>query len=536
MNKSFNSLGLSETTLRALAKLNYEDPTPVQVQAIPAALKGNDLAITAKTGTGKTAAFALPLIERVPARRGKQPSALIITPTRELAQQIENVLFTLSRVSGHRVVSLVGGMPYSKQLTRLRNGVDIVVATPGRLVDMMKRKAIRLEHVQILVLDEADRMLDMGFLPAMETIIAATPEKRQTMLFSATMDRKVMSAVQNMVRNPEFIEVSHKGETADKVEQYMVPVAHKMKAALLQTVLEERGDQRVIVFARTKSRSDVCARELCDAGFRAQAIHSDLSQRERNRALDNFRKGNTSILVATDVLARGIDVSDVEHVINYDLPDTPDDYIHRIGRTARAGKAGDAISFVSPESKGTLHSIEKLVGKKILQIEIEGYDATQILAAFNKKRAVQGSARYGSGSGRPGNRSGGAPSRNSSGRPRNGSGSSSRPQNAGAPRSGSEQSGSRDASSAYARNESCASRSDSGRPARSENRPARNETRPASNEAGKSFQGDSKRPARSESTRPGNGSNGSKQFSGKASRGQSGTKKSHSTTTKAARY
>ncbi|MGI6105420.1 MAG: DEAD/DEAH box helicase [Raoultibacter sp.] len=384
MNKEFKDLGLSEATLRALERLEYQSPTVVQKQAIPPALEKKDLAVAAKTGTGKTAAFALPIIQNTKARKGKQPQALIITPTRELAQQIESVLVALAHTSKHRVVTFVGGVSYESQMKKLRNGVDIVVATPGRLKDMIERKAIRLDFVSILVLDEADRMLDMGFLPAVREIVGKTPSTRQTLLFSATIDRKAMNITRNMMKDPQFIEVSHKGETADGIEQYIVPIAQNRKAELLCAVLKERGSERVIVFARTKSRSDMCANQLRRAGFQAEAIHSDLSQSQRRRALDNFKQGKTGILVATDVLARGIDVDDVEHVINYDLPDCADDYIHRIGRTGRAGKKGDAVTFVSFDAKSNLKEIERLVGVEIPFLTVEGFDCKREALALRK--------------------------------------------------------------------------------------------------------------------------------------------------------
>lgn len=390
----FTDLGLSEVTLSALKRLGYKEPTEVQSKSIPAALEGRDIAIAAKTGTGKTASFALPIVNHPKKGKNKAPFALIVSPTRELAQQIDKVLSSLAQVTGHRVATLVGGVPYGKQIKRLKSNPDIIVATPGRLQDMMDRRFADLSKIEILVLDEADRMLDMGFLPAMKKIFEKTPTTRQTMLFSATIDRKVMNSIGNLLKNPLFIEVSHKGETADKIEQFVVPISQKRKSGLLQAVLRERGSEKVIIFARTKRRSDSCADDLNKAGYNAEAIHSDLSQGQRRRALDNFHKGKTKILVATDVLARGIDVSGVKHVINYDLPDCADDYVHRIGRTARAGKEGDAISFVSPDTRASLRDIEKLVGISIPAIEIEGFD-TSMESLANKKPVKSGTKYYG---------------------------------------------------------------------------------------------------------------------------------------------
>ncbi len=376
MNTSFEALGLSEATLSAVTRLGYTTPTPVQSEAIPIAMEGRDIVAAAKTGTGKTAAFVIPVVERIArAKRSGAPSALIVSPTRELAQQIETVCVNVAKTTGHRVALVVGGMPYGPQIKRLKQGVDILIATPGRLNDLMDRGTINLSRVKMLVIDEADRMLDMGFWPTMEQIIGATPENRQTLLFSATIDRKIMRSVEDILHEPAFIEIAHRGETADMVDQFVVPVSQSEKSSLLCAVLKERGSERIIVFARTKDRTDDCADRLCEAGYDAESIHSGKSQWQRRRALDNFSKGKTDILVATDVLARGIDVSNVEHIINYDLPDSAEDYVHRIGRTGRAGKTGDAISFVSSNSRNALRDIERLIGKKIPSITVQGFTA-----------------------------------------------------------------------------------------------------------------------------------------------------------------
>ncbi len=385
---SFRDLGLSEATLSAVKQQGFTTPTPVQEQAIPFALAGRDIVAAAKTGTGKTAAFALPIIERVGrSKRPCRPKALIVSPTRELAQQIERACFALSKNTRHRVLSVIGGTSYANQLSKLKRGVDILVATPGRLFDLMGRNDVVLSDVEVLVLDEADRMLDMGFWPTVKKIVAATPDKRQTLLFSATLDRKIMQDVNLILNDPVFIEIAHRGETADAVDQYIMPTSHIEKPRLLRAVLEDKGAERIIVFTRTKSRSDACTRQLCKAGFRAESIHSNKSQAQRKRALDNFSRGKINILVATDVLARGIDVSQVEHVINYDLPDSPEDYVHRIGRTGRAGHTGNAISFVSPDTKGNLQDIEKLIGEEIPSLTIEGYDNSEAVEAFARQRS-----------------------------------------------------------------------------------------------------------------------------------------------------
>ena len=378
MSTTFQELGLSETTLAAVAKMGFIAPTPVQEQAIPLALEGRDVVAAATTGTGKTAAFELPIIERIGrAKRPGSPKALVVSPTRELAQQIDAAFVELAKGSGHRMLTVVGGMPYKGQLAKLKKGVDILVATPGRLYDLMERGDVKLGEVEVLVLDEADRMLDMGFWPTMKKVVAATPKTRQTLLFSATLDRKVMQNVSPILKDPAFVEVSHKGETADTVDQFIIPIGQMKKPELLRAVLEERGSKRVIVFTGTKTRSEICMNQLKRAGYRVDSIHSDKTQSQRKRALDSFSKGTVDVLIATDVLARGIDVSNIDYVINYDLPDNPEDYVHRIGRTGRAGETGYAISFVSPEAKPELLEIEKLLGTKIPTMQLESYDTSK---------------------------------------------------------------------------------------------------------------------------------------------------------------
>ena len=375
MTKPFTELGLSEKLIAAVGRLGYENPTPVQEQAIPAVLAGRDVIAAAKTGTGKTAAFSLPSLDRIGhAQRSQGPLMLVVTPTRELAAQIAEVCEVISQETHHRVVTVVGGVSYDPQIKKIKSGVDVLIATPGRLIDLMEREAVNLGNVEVLVLDEADRMLDMGFLPPMKKIIAATPKSRQTLLFSATIDRAIMKNVGYLLKDPVFVEIAHRGETADTVDQYIIRTEHLRKPELLKAVLEEKGSFRVIVFARTRGRADTCCRRLKRAGYPAEAIHSDRSQAQRRRALENFASGKTGILVATDVLARGIDVSEVEYVVNFDLPEQAEDYVHRIGRTGRAGQAGFAISFVTPETKGLLKDIQKLIGKEIPELTLENYD------------------------------------------------------------------------------------------------------------------------------------------------------------------
>ena len=396
--KQFNELGLSDQALEAVARLGYEAPTPVQEQAIPLALEGRDLIAAAKTGTGKTAAFSLPSLDRLGhAKGGQGPLMLVVTPTRELAQQIGEVCTAIAASTHHRILTVVGGLSYTPQINKLKHGVDILIATPGRLVDLMEQGAVRLGDVEVLVLDEADRMLDMGFWPTMKKVVAATPSSRQTLLFSATLDRKVMQSVSSILKDPAFVEVSHKGETADTIDQFMIPVGPMKKPALLRLVLQQRGSKRVIVFTDTKTRAEICTGQLKRAGFRADSIHSDKTQVQRKRALEGFSKGAIDVLVATDVLARGIDVSNIEYVVNYDLPESPEDYVHRIGRTGRAGETGYAISFVSPEAKAQLLDIEKLLGERIPTLDMDGYDATEAekaLASQFVPKATVGSAAF----------------------------------------------------------------------------------------------------------------------------------------------
>ena len=386
MTTSFQDLGLTETTLPAIEELGYTAPTPVQEQAIPLALAGRDVVAAAKTGTGKTAAFALPIIERVGrAKRPGAPKALIVTPTRELAQQIDEAFVSLAKISKHRLLTVVGGVPYKGQIGKLERGIDILVATPGRLFDLMERRDIRLDDVEVLVLDEADRMLDMGFWPTMKKIVAATPSSRQTLLFSATIDRAVMRSVSSILNDPAFVEIAHRGETADTIDQFIMPLTQTGKPALLRALLEEKGARRVIIFTRTKSRADICTRQLREAGYKAESIHSDKTQAKRQQALDRFTSGKIEVLVATDVLARGIDISQVERVINYDIPESPEDYVHRIGRTGRAGESGFAISFVTPDDKAALRDIEKLIGSQIPHLKIDSYDNSAAEDALEKR-------------------------------------------------------------------------------------------------------------------------------------------------------
>ncbi len=378
MIHTFAELGLSEKMLASVEQLGYKEPTPVQTRAIPLVLEGRDIVAAAKTGTGKTAAFALPAIDRIGySQKEQNPKILVITPTRELAQQIGEVFSVISRVSQHRIATLVGGVSYEPQKARLKKGTDVVIATPGRLIDLMQQESVSLSSLEVLVLDEADRMLDMGFWPSIKKIVAQVPDRRQTLMFSATIDKSIEEQSRNLLKNPAYVEIAHKGETADTVDQYLIRVPQAAKADLLKAVLDEKGAHRVIVFTRTRSRADSNTRRLKRAGFSAEAIHSDRTQAQRRRALDNFMQGKTGVLVATDVLARGIDIDEVDYVINFDLPNQAEDYIHRIGRTGRAGEKGFSVSFVSPDQESWLKNIKKLIKTEIPEMKIDSFSAEE---------------------------------------------------------------------------------------------------------------------------------------------------------------
>lgn len=363
---AFSGLGLSEPVLAAVDALGYTEPTPVQARAIPYVLEGRDLLAAAQTGTGKTAAFVLPAMSRLThVARHHGPAMLVVTPTRELAQQIADVCTTVEAYTHHRSVTIVGGVGYEPQKQALRRGCDILVATPGRLVDLIEQGEAHLDEVEVLVLDEADRMLDMGFLPQMRKIVSETPSTRQTLLFSATLDENAIGGIRDLVHDPATVEIAHKGTVAETIDQYVLPVSLDEKNGLLTKVLKSEGTDRVIVFTRTKHRADACCRRLRRAGIACAPIHGDRSQNQRERALRDFRDGKVDILVATDVLARGIDVSDVRYVVNFDVPEDPEDYIHRIGRTGRAGETGWALTFVTVNDAEDLFDIERLMGQVV---------------------------------------------------------------------------------------------------------------------------------------------------------------------------
>lgn len=370
----FEELGLSEPILRAVVAAGYEIPTPIQAQAIPHALAGRDLLGCAQTGTGKTAAFALPIVERLtangnpPRGSGRQIRALVLSPTRELAQQIADNFHLYARNTQLRQAVVVGGVNQNNQTRALRNGVDIVIATPGRLLDLINQGYVRLGAVEVLVLDEADRMLDMGFIPDVRRIVAKTPEGRQTLFFSATMPPDIRQLADSMLRDPVRVSVTPVKTTTELIKQGVYIVHRQHKPQLLTHLLNNFPMTRTLVFTRTKHGADRVVRQLERESIRAEAIHGNKSQAARQRTLANFKTHRTPILVATDIAARGIDVEGISHVVNYDLPEQAETYVHRIGRTGRAGASGVAISFCDAEERDYLRDIERLIR---LQLPVE---------------------------------------------------------------------------------------------------------------------------------------------------------------------
>jgi ATP-dependent RNA helicase RhlE len=365
----FNKLGLSDRVLEGVQAAGYTVPTPIQTLAIRPVLAGRDLIAGAQTGTGKTAAFVLPILHKLSldeAGQGshRKPRALVLTPTRELAQQVQLAASAYGRFLPLTTASIYGGVGMDAQVKQLRRGVDIVVATPGRLLDHMHQRSIDLSRVQVLVLDEADRMLDMGFIRDVRKIIDAVPKQRQTLLFSATISPEINDLAADILQSPQTVEVGERRNPAETVTQHFYAVARDLKTDVLVHAMEAEHMGSVLVFSRTKHGADKITRRLARKGINAVAIHSNRTQGQRERALEGFKRGEFRVLVATDIAARGIDVTGISHVINYDVPQYAEDYIHRIGRTGRAGATGDAITFVSREEKDPLHRIERFIGKR----------------------------------------------------------------------------------------------------------------------------------------------------------------------------
>jgi len=400
---AFTDLGLAEPLLKALADANYTTPTPIQAQAIPALLQGRDMLGLAQTGTGKTAAFALPILQQLAAVKTnpapKSVRALILAPTRELAVQIGDSIKTYGRNLRLRHAVILGGVSQGPQVRAVSRGVDILIATPGRLMDLLNQRHLRLDQVSHLVLDEADRMLDMGFIRDVRKIVAALPKQRQSLLFSATMPDEVSKLAHEMLQNPLRIEVTPKKIAVERIAQSVYHVNMPEKRPLLEKLLEDPALNRVIVFTRTKHRANRVAEQLEKAGISSDAIHGNKSQNARQKALDAFRSGRARVLVATDIAARGIDVSGVTHVINYELPNEPESYVHRIGRTARAGAEGAAISFCDISERAYLRDIERLTKQRMDVVT----DALSIAAPGNDDRPQRPSQRQGQ---RPGQRQG----------------------------------------------------------------------------------------------------------------------------------
>ncbi|MDR1273914.1 MAG: DEAD/DEAH box helicase [Odoribacteraceae bacterium] len=372
---TFQELNISEPILRALAEKAYETPTPIQEKAIPVALRGKDLLGTAQTGTGKTAAFAIPIIQQL-ARQGvsgkrREITALVLTPTRELAAQIGDCFQDYARHTGVRHTVIFGGVKQKSQTDALARGVDVLVATPGRLNDLMNQGFIRLDNVRHFVLDEADRMLDMGFIADIKRLLPKLPKEKQTLFFSATMPPAIADLARTILRNPVKVEVTPVASVVDTIEQHLYLVEKEQKKELLISLLKREREKSVLVFSRTKHGADRIARILTRAGIGSEAIHGDKSQGARERALANFKSGKTRVMIATDIAARGIDIVDLPLVINYDLPDVPETYVHRIGRTGRAGNAGTALTFCSREEQVMMRDIQKLTGKKLRPVTLE---------------------------------------------------------------------------------------------------------------------------------------------------------------------
>jgi ATP-dependent RNA helicase RhlE len=376
----FEALGLHENVLTAIADAGYTTPTPIQRDAIPLARRGRDLIGLAQTGTGKTAAFTLPIIDRL-IDGPRRTRALILTPTRELCVQVDESFRKYARHAPIAVAAVFGGVPLDPQEKKLRGGVDVVVATPGRLIDHLERQNVVFDDLEVLVLDEADRMLDMGFAPQINRIVSELPKYRQTLLFSATMPPEVEALARKYLRKPVVVQVGVRSAAASTVTHAVYPVPREKKNALLVELLTgDTEHESVLIFTRTKHGADRVVRDLEKAGVRATAMHADKSQVQRMRALQDFKDGKISVLVATDIAQRGLDISGITHVINYDVPQQAEDYVHRIGRTGRAAKEGDAYTFMAPDEIAMVRTIERVIGQPIPRISVPGYDFGTVAA------------------------------------------------------------------------------------------------------------------------------------------------------------
>jgi ATP-dependent RNA helicase RhlE len=376
---TFGELGLAPELLAAVQDAGYTEPTPIQRDAIPKVLQGRDIIGLAQTGTGKTAAFTLPILQRL-IGGPRRTRVLVLTPTRELAAQVEASFTKYAKHAAISVIPVYGGVPIEPQERALRAGVDVVVATPGRLLDHLDRQNVSFDALEFLVLDEADRMLDMGFAPQINRIVAQLPRYRQTLLFSATMPAEVEALSRKYLRKPIVIQVGRRSEAASTVTHAVYPVPRERKSALLIELLRNDQMDSVLIFTRTKHGADRVVRHLDRAGIAAIALHADKSQSQRTRALETFKSGEARILVATDIAQRGLDVSGISHVINYDVPQQPEDYVHRIGRTGRAAQTGDAFTFMSADEIAMVRTIERMLGQPIPRISVPGYDFGTVAA------------------------------------------------------------------------------------------------------------------------------------------------------------
>ena len=417
----FETLGLCRPLLDAIAAKGYTSPSPIQLQCIPAVLAGHDVMAAAQTGTGKTAGFTLPMLERLrhgPHARNNIVRALVLTPTRELAAQVAESVAAYGRYLDLRSDVVFGGVKINPQMMRLRRGADVLVATPGRLMDLQQQNAIRLDRVEILVLDEADRMLDMGFIRDIQKILALMPPKRQNLLFSATFNPSIRKLATGLLHNPVQLQATPENRTATSVQQVMHPCDMARKPDLLHHLIASNNWQQVLVFARTKHGSNRMAERLIKEGIAAAAIHGNKSQGARTRALAEFKSGAVRVLVATDLAARGIDIQQLPHVVNLDLPNVAEDYVHRIGRTGRAGQSGHAISLVAAEEHELLRAIERMIGNPLARQEVPGFEPTILSAppldlsggrgkGGSRGRSGGGGGSYGAGGGRAGGGGGG---------------------------------------------------------------------------------------------------------------------------------
>ncbi|EXU73478.1 ATP-dependent RNA helicase RhlE [Erwinia mallotivora] len=443
---SFDSLGLNADILRAVAEQGYNEPTPIQRQAIPVVLAGRDLMASAQTGTGKTAGFTLPLLQRLssaePNPKGRRPvRALILTPTRELAAQVGENVHDYSKYLNLRSLVVFGGVSINPQMMKLRGGVDVLIATPGRLLDLEHQNALDLSKVEILVLDEADRMLDMGFIHDIRRVLAKLPARRQNLLFSATFSDEIKGLAEKLLHNPEQVEVARRNTASEQVTQHVHFVDKKRKRELLSLMIGRDNWQQVLVFTRTKHGANHLAEQLNKDGITAAAIHGNKSQGARTRALSDFKENKIRVLVATDIAARGIDISELPHVVNYELPNVPEDYVHRIGRTGRAAATGEALSLVCVDEHKLLRDIERLLKREIPRIALDGFEPDPSIKAEpiqNGRQQRGGGGGRGAPQGhRGGGRQGGGKSNSSGGGERGPWSGGERNQNGGQRRQGS---------------------------------------------------------------------------------------------------